>query len=713
MTNIILKAAYSRLAHADTVTFLKLDPPAGWRLSEHQVRTCEALREARPGDVVFNYALTGDGKSLGGYLTQLRNGGSSIPKSLMMFPTKELGRDQHQQLERILPLWLPDAQRQARLLDADMLDALVERRNLTRGDTLKSILCDGDFVLTNPDILHYIMQACYVRRGAEAPDQIIGQVLNLFEQLTFDEFHVFEAPQIVATTNTLMFMREIAGARCPRFLFLSATPNPLLCEYFRSANIPFHEITGEYAHGKPPNEEEWRLILRQAALSFYTFKMTEWIDAHFESTVLRFFRKHGKGAKGAIIVNSVATAQALFVRLKPICDRESLHLAINTGLDGRTTREKSYDADLLIGTSTIDIGVDFKINFLLFESRDAGTFLQRLGRLGRHDGYEREGQHYTFDQFEAHALVPNWVHEALFVGRDGSKPALYDAQSVDRESFASFVRCAFYESNPFTNYGKYWGGLQAAHNCHLLNDPLIRASYKDTRNQLAARYERVLGVPIAVEARRLAALRKDGRKPLADEALSFRGGSLFDCGVVDARVQNPRPEAKKYDLLWLLSNTDFKPITKQEFECTARANSWNAAVLGRFSPIAYGRFTRMLDEPNRLSIMVGHDLQTLDADWWCKAQVLDRIRINAQGIDGLNVINNTLEQTPLPVLLSPLGPFELRHRLRLPPLFELYEMQGRGGNVDGTIAFGRHALMLDAILRDRKDMCSSQTAIIS
>jgi len=44
-------------------------------------------------------------------------------------------------------------------------------------------------------------------------------------------------------------------------------------------------------------------------------------------------------------------------------------------------REKGVtSSDLVLGTSTIDVGVDFKINFLIFESESAGSFIQRLGR---------------------------------------------------------------------------------------------------------------------------------------------------------------------------------------------------------------------------------------------------------------------------------------------------------------------------------------------
>ena len=56
---------YSRLAaDQDIPEEVRAQTPAGWRLSTHQVETYRALRS--DVDIVFNTAMTGDGKSLGG-----------------------------------------------------------------------------------------------------------------------------------------------------------------------------------------------------------------------------------------------------------------------------------------------------------------------------------------------------------------------------------------------------------------------------------------------------------------------------------------------------------------------------------------------------------------------------------------------------------------------------------------------------------------------
>src|SRR6266436_8142713 len=62
-------------------------------LLKHQVETLEAFRDPDI-DVIFNTAMTGDGKSLAAYLPAFQEQRNVIA----MYPTNELIRDQHQAL---------------------------------------------------------------------------------------------------------------------------------------------------------------------------------------------------------------------------------------------------------------------------------------------------------------------------------------------------------------------------------------------------------------------------------------------------------------------------------------------------------------------------------------------------------------------------------------------------------------------------------------
>ena len=180
--------------------------PTDWRLLNHQVQTYQALT-AGEVDVVINIAMTGDGKSLAAQLPTLIDN-----RGLMaMYPTNELIRDQEHQFEQTRIRWSRPNLGVTRL-DAHRLDQIEAETELRRADALVHSWRNHEVVLTNPDIFHYVMEQYYIRTGLDAPDRVVGPLLQLFDHLIFDEFHVFQAPQVVAVINALLFIHEVTGA---------------------------------------------------------------------------------------------------------------------------------------------------------------------------------------------------------------------------------------------------------------------------------------------------------------------------------------------------------------------------------------------------------------------------------------------------------------------------------------------------------------------
>ncbi len=305
---VTLLPVYSRIADLREVPpSLQAKCPSDWRLRKHQVQTYQALT-AGEVDVVINIAMTGDGKSLAAQLPTLIDN-----RGLMaMYPTNELIRDQEHQFEQTKIRWnRPDLD--VTRLDAHQLDQIEAETELRRrADALVHSWVNHEVVLTNPDIFHYVMEQYYIRTGerGDAPDRVVEPLLRLFDHLIFDEFHVFQAPQVVAVINALLFIHEVTGATQPRkFVFLSATPEPLLLEYLQRAGLRYTVIEGQYAHGlHNPDPQCWRRILHGCTLDMSPQSAEEWVEAHLEDTLLPFFLERRPGAKGAIIVNSVAAA---------------------------------------------------------------------------------------------------------------------------------------------------------------------------------------------------------------------------------------------------------------------------------------------------------------------------------------------------------------------------------------------------------------------
>jgi CRISPR-associated endonuclease/helicase Cas3 len=685
---------YSKLAdEAEVPSEVDARLPKGLRLSRHQAETYRALTEGN-AEVIFNTAMTGDGKSLAGQLPVLIGGWQS--PLLAMYPTNELVRDQEGQLAGSKARWR--ANLQTVFLESAVLDRMTDTDAYPqRGDALMSVLRNHDVVLTNPDIFHYVMQQFYVR-PKDAPDKVIGPLMQKFGQLTFDEFHVFETPQVISVLNALLFIQEVAGETRPhRYLFLSATPGELMLEYLHRSGLKVEEICGEYSHSEiAPGPALWRQILRGTTVNFDAARVEEWVDLHLDDVLLPFLLERRPGAKGAIIVNSIAAAYRLLDRLKPVFEAHGLTVEPNTGLTSRPRRAVSYEADVLIGTSTVDVGVDFQINFLLFESRDAGSFLQRLGRLGRHEGYERNGQFYPFEEFVAYALVPPWVQEALFSGRDGSDPLLREEETVDRDQLNEAIWKAYPAPAAFESYAHLWGKYQSVRMLKGLYSPTIREQFVGTRERLQRRIEETFTIllrPAVGEYKEL----YTNQRALLDEVTSFRGGSYFTCGLVD-ETEEGAAQFRIGDVLQLAANAHLELVDEEDFYTAVKLAGLKKLTFERHKPLAFFRLRGWRQERQNYSLVLNRDLRGWGADQFGKALVIKGFQLDAP-LPGLADLNNRLCRRTLPALLC-IGfhPLELKRRLQLPLLFAVHTVRSRDG-VEGCVAFGREALLLDTRLR--------------
>ena len=679
--------------------------PEGWRLYQHQLDTYRALTEG-DADIIFNTAMTGDGKSLAGQLPVLIQAWKS--PLLAMYPTNELVRDQQGQLRGSRQKWRADLQ--IALLNSAELDDIMALGDYTqRGDALMGVLRNHDVVLTNPDIFHLVMQQFYVWPD-DAPDKIIGPMVDRFSQFIFDEFHIFSTPQVISVLNALLFIHEMAGPAYPhKFLFLSATPGDLMLEYLERSGLQVKEIAGQYLHKEsPPDEAKWRRILHGTTIHFEAGRVETWVKEHLEDTLLAFFKQRTLHAKGAIIVNSVAAAHRLLKRIQPVFETHGLSVAPNTGLTSRQRRAISYEADLLIGTSTVDVGVDFQINFLLFESRDAGSFLQRLGRLGRHDGYERDGQYYHFKDFVAYALVPPWIEETLFRGRDGAQPLLQDEAVVERERLNTAIQSAYPRSATFDAYARLWGKFQSVRVIRALSSRTIREQYADTRVRLGKRYEETFDVRLRPAFGDYKRLYKRQRK-LLNEAISFRGGSYFTCCVIDEDEEDAA-RFKMADLLQMVANADLEWLDEEDFYVAAEQTGLQRHIFERHEPLAFFHLHGWRDERRNYHLRLNRDIGSWGAERFGKATLLKGWQLDTQ-VPGLTALNNRLSRRQLPVLLC-LGhhPLGLKRRLRLPLLFAVYQFESRDG-VEGCVAFGREALLLETRLQYSRLDCGGGAMI--
>jgi CRISPR-associated endonuclease/helicase Cas3 len=118
---ILLKPVYSLTVPTPEEVSL----PDGWNLSWHQAETFRALNDPNL-DVVFNTAMTGDGKSLAAYLQAMTGRAYTIA----MYPTNELARDQEHQVQEYKKLFNPKYDPQIYRLNGATLADFVETNQL-------------------------------------------------------------------------------------------------------------------------------------------------------------------------------------------------------------------------------------------------------------------------------------------------------------------------------------------------------------------------------------------------------------------------------------------------------------------------------------------------------------------------------------------------------------------------------------------------------
>lgn len=717
--SIQLKPVYSQTV--PTPDGVKL--PDGWCLSWHQLETLKALRDPNI-DVVFNTAMTGDGKSLAGYLDILQR----HSPVLGLYPTNELARDQEKQIRGYIEKFKPEHEPRVNRLSGQELEIYAEQENLKKGVALETRAAQSEILLTNPDIFHYLHYGAYLLYK-DNPDKLWNRIDKRFNVIIFDEFHVFQSPQIASVINTLLLIRRTN--RRKKFLFLSATPNPQLIERLKAADFRCHEINPleEKKYYFPNSVDEcqqiknqaWRKVVGEISLQFVSLESTSkasetWLKDHAE-LILNYLQKH-PGSKGAIILNSIAAVKRLKDFFITFFEPYNFTVEENTGLSGKKTKEESFDADLVLGTSTIDVGVDFKINFLFFESADAGNFIQRLGRLGRHESYERDGQQINFNEFTAYALVPDFLVKRLFEKDENHEaPPLKLGEVYERPFFHEQIRDKYRKINDFTGYYFKWGVVQSMRLVRQLGHPNIKQQYAaGSQEALKKDCEIVFGTDKRKANLKAAFIRskeweekwqelsgKDKGNPILEEAVSFRGKSPLLCGIYDNTEQNETDKFKTYDLPGILSNLEIEPMTATEFERRRQEISERtdtAIPKGRFKEcLGFMKLIRYREERLDWKFTYPGNLKPF-ADTW-DVQVLLDIQVWQPANYWISEINKQLKKQALVSYVLPFPVERVRQQGRLPMHFQIYPISDQYSVLDNTppycIAFGQSALLLDTL----------------
>jgi CRISPR-associated helicase Cas3 len=310
-----------------------------------------------------------------------------------VYPTNELLRDQVRAVEKFAAsegvrtaTWIPGAD-PSDYAAADTILAPVDGRILdrwqqithckSRGEALRRIL-DPDkpkIIFVNPDILFGILALRYHAEGLEP--------LARYGSVVFDEFHLYQGVELAHALALIAMARTLGFFH--RLVLLSATPHPEVKELLGAL---FEPRLIEPANNSTSAAS--RVAVHSVEVTPVQLSANDPVDAILTRLTalrprLRQLRSENPDVEyipAVVIVNSVINAIRLEDQLVSV-GFERDELGIIRGLSSREIRSTKGKL-LALGTSAIEVGVDFHCDYLVFEASDSASFMQRFGRVGRH-----------------------------------------------------------------------------------------------------------------------------------------------------------------------------------------------------------------------------------------------------------------------------------------------------------------------------------------
>ncbi|MGK7929791.1 MAG: type I-D CRISPR-associated helicase Cas3' [Spirulina sp.] len=669
-------------------------------LSLHQAQT---YAETVLGDaeIIFNTSATGDGKSLAAYLPGLLEPKYRI---LALYPTIELIDDQETQLNKNLP-WFKTASHKKidSLYGAELARRASKRSKGRKFNALVRSFKQKHFNLTNPDIAHYATHDRY-KNLAFNPGLLRIALASYPHLYLCDEFHIFGVHQETAILNSLILIRNTRSQKSPlKVIFTSATPNPNFIDRLKRVGFRVRSVEGSYQHGEitehPQTIAGYRQINQKVELEFVELKDTDslaWLSDKIET--IRSLLRSEKQGRGLIILNSVAVVNRVVSQLQELLGNEVEVREISGRIDRQErikTREelaKSEKPVLIIATSAVDVGVDFDIHLLIFEASNSATFVQRLGRLGRHRGYDR---------YKAFALIPGWMRWVV----PQLQNYVRDGEAIDRDRLRTEIieRVFSPPQNPYNyeRYLSYWGALQTQGMLYAISGANIKS--KREREEKLKVTEK-LRESILADLRKIYQEQLDKKRghwwclgqdktgqAIQDELLRFRGSSDLQAAV----WESDRSRFYTYDLLRLLPHAEVEVIDRKTFLEAAEKCDRSEA---EFPEIYIQVYLKIKSWNGFHEIDLECDVDTEDLDL-CLPTLIKGLSI--EGHPQSKFLRKSLKKKKLLAFLVPLSSknstiWTVRNAISLSPNFGLYHLTDSDGE-HYACAFNQDALLLEAI----------------
>jgi CRISPR-associated helicase Cas3 len=659
----------------------------------YQQRVYQLVQEALTRNetlCLFLVTPTGSGKTLASYAYAINHG---LP-AFGVYPTNELIRDQ----ERSLNPWI-DPHENYRLLRVDSRqldhwqDALGEKQHATTFETLMNW---HPTILTNPDILFYTFFGLY--KGPHSISQRLFTLVGEYRFFVFDEFHLYNVKQMADVAFFVGTLYAINPNKGRVFIFASATPELEALKWLRDRL----ELRAEVIEGRPSDTPGARTIAHPLQLTLLPADLGRWKGGEalleYLPQLQRFVLDHPQARLVTIldsVVGAISTAQALRETFpcKPVGE---VH-----GFSSAEERETATRQPITVGTSTIEVGIDFKDKMekdvLIYEARTASQFVQRFGRLARHKKSLSISNRVI-------ALVPEYVYH-FFTERTT------DGTTLSRHQLYNLVDEAYRPPQDFARYLTTHAPAEF-HEARWVAQELFQP---DDRPRIAEELKHTIKVLTGKTAGQAWGKHRQYKEEHTLQPLLTFRGSGFEAAILDERGTDVGFPAKRYNLMFLLRRGVFDEIDEKDYLAylEALASRWPEDVarerrygkrIGRkpeelLGVYGYFSLTALRDQGRRVWFEVdGEEV------YGRKAQVttISGLKLATDPEVRLRRLNKHLRRKRIVAWFVDQHPASIKLGRVLPPLFAIYELRIRlgGGQLSESlwsIAFNQDAFFVDSL----------------
>lgn len=671
---------------------------------EHQIESEKRIK-SNESLFLFNHSPTGSGKTI----SWLKPALDEKMKVIAVYPTNALVIDQKKQVDRSIERFGYNSQDFH--VQAITGELLVEEKKLypdeiglRKGQLLNRIIRKGRgrglILLTNPDILTLALKDAYYEHN-------IREAIRSVDMIVVDEFHLASVKQ----SDMLLFMMHEMSTdkRChlKKFVFLSATPNQKIVERAKKAELNVVVFDDK---STPLSCSEGRPVLPQLKLlvrSGAIYKTYELIkeDLDYFVDLCRRQLPNGNRAKTVFILDGIYEVDEIFNVLKDALYDQKFIVERVDGLHS-ATEEKLKNFDVLVSNSSVEVGIDFNVDRLVFSGYSKSKLLQRIGRLRNKPENEI---------CEAVCFVPNALYDHL-KGLSAKAGSL----KLTRKEFAEQLDKLMESGLDLSSYSRTYSPMEAY---LYLKSRIKGGTWRDSIGE--EHHEK--GMPESIQGeewiRTLTLLEKhfldreidgqmydwlDEESQRVQEGLLTYRGSRFQALMFDKNEK----QLKLYDLMYLLRRGNVEFMSSQKFAIMLReayGENYDTDMKLRYESMkrfaaGFCWYYGTLGDETRKVIFKGEGahykkIMLNAADHARKPRVVDGFKVETEpNIPSLSYLNDTLTEYKIFARLIDQSGSYLKAKFNLGDFFYLYPYSGMR-----SVAFGHDALYIDCLIRDEHE----------